>query len=109
MGTKSALKTTRRAEKKQAQRRPLQSQVRSFIAQAQKLLSREDPTAQAAVLQAIQALDKAARKGIIHPNTAARHKSILTKKLNPIAQKKRRPRSPKPKLSPPASAHPAPS
>jgi small subunit ribosomal protein S20 len=36
----------------------------------------------AAVAAAVSSLDKAAEKGIIHPNNAARRKSRLAKKLN---------------------------
>jgi len=38
--------------------------------------------AQAAVREAVSALDKAAEKGVIHPNNAARRKSRLMLKLN---------------------------
>jgi len=34
------------------------------------------------VVAAISSLDKAAEKGVIHPNNAARRKSRLIKKLN---------------------------
>jgi small subunit ribosomal protein S20 len=36
--------------------------------------------------QAISALDKAAQKGVIHQNNAARHKSRLMKQLNQARQ-----------------------
>jgi small subunit ribosomal protein S20 len=36
---------------------------------------------QAAVLEAIKELDKAATKGVIHPNNAARRKSRLLRSL----------------------------
>jgi hypothetical protein len=39
-------------------------------------------TGKEAVVTAISSLDKAAEKGIIHPNNAARRKSRLMKKLN---------------------------
>ena len=39
-------------------------------------------SAQAATAKASSALDKAAIKGVIHPNNAARRKSRLMKKLN---------------------------
>jgi len=39
-------------------------------------------SAQAAVVAAATALDKAAEKGVLHPNNAARRKSRLMKKLN---------------------------
>jgi small subunit ribosomal protein S20 len=38
--------------------------------------------AQKAIIEAISSLDKAAEKGVIHPNNAARRKSRLMKKLN---------------------------
>ena len=38
--------------------------------------------AQSAVTTAVSSLDKAAQKGVIHPNNAARRKSRLMKKLN---------------------------
>ena len=39
---------------------------------------------QDAIKKAIQALDKAAKRGVIHSNNAARRKSRLTKKLNSL-------------------------
>ena len=38
--------------------------------------------AEAAAQEAVSSLDKAAQKGIIHKNTAARSKSRLLKRLN---------------------------
>jgi|TARA_B100001971_G_C18249148_1_gene576754 small subunit ribosomal protein S20 len=38
--------------------------------------------AHSAVTTAVSSLDKAAQKGVIHPNNAARRKSRLLKKLN---------------------------
>jgi len=61
--------------------------VRSFtktcITKAEGLIAiKELDQAGEAVTQAISALDKAAKKGVIHPNNAARRKSRLMKKLN---------------------------
>jgi small subunit ribosomal protein S20 len=39
------------------------------------------------IRQAISAIDRAAKKGVIHPNNAARRKSRLMKKLNQQAAK----------------------
>ncbi|MBR1781810.1 MAG: 30S ribosomal protein S20 [Oscillospiraceae bacterium] len=44
------------------------------------------PEAEAAYKTAVKAVDKAAAKGLIHPNKAARKKSQLTIKLNAIAE-----------------------
>jgi small subunit ribosomal protein S20 len=46
------------------------------------ITSGEFEEARVAVTTAISSLDKAAEKGIIHPNNAARRKARLMKKLN---------------------------
>jgi small subunit ribosomal protein S20 len=43
--------------------------------------SGETPEAREAVILAVKALDKAAEKGVIHKNSAARRKSRLMKRL----------------------------
>lgn len=44
-------------------------------------LSRKAPENKESLMAAIAALDRAARKGVIHKNAAARKKSRLTRKL----------------------------
>jgi len=57
--------------------------TRTNITKAEKLIfSGELEAAREAVLVAVSSLDRAAEKGVIHPNNAARHKSRLMKKLN---------------------------
>lgn len=46
------------------------------------IFSGQTKQAEGEVIAAISSLDKAAGKGIIHPNNAARRKSRLMKKLN---------------------------
>jgi small subunit ribosomal protein S20 len=41
----------------------------------------EGPSASAAILEAIRAVDKAMSKGVLHRNTAARKKSALARRL----------------------------
>ena len=81
--TKSAQKQARVAERRQLRNQSVRSQCKTKITKAEKLIfSGELETAQKAVVDAISSLDKAAEKGIIHPNNAARRKSRLMKKLN---------------------------
>lgn len=81
--TKSAKKMLKVAEKRRAINRSTISAVKTHIRTAEKLIvSKELDPARAAVLQATSALDRAAQKGIIHPNNAARRKSRLLKKFN---------------------------
>jgi len=50
-------------------------------------LANSDPqAAQGAIQDAVVALDKAAQKGVIHRNAAARRKSRLMKQLNRLSQ-----------------------
>ncbi|MFQ5997045.1 MAG: 30S ribosomal protein S20 [Dehalococcoidales bacterium] len=81
--SKSAQKQMRVAEKKRLRNRSVRSQAKTNITKAERLIfSGELETAREAVLAAISSLDKAAEKGIIHPNNAARRKSRLMQKLN---------------------------
>jgi len=82
---KSAQKQARAAEKKRLRNKAVRSQCKSGIVKAEKLIfSGELESAQQAVTDAVSSLDKAAAKGVIHPNNAARRKSRLVKKLNEV-------------------------
>jgi len=81
--TKSAKKQVRVTERRRLRNRSIRSLVKTNIIKAERLIfSGEVESARAAVVAAISSLDKAAEKGIIHPNNAARRKSRLMKKLN---------------------------
>jgi small subunit ribosomal protein S20 len=57
--------------------------MRTAITKARHLTKEKDvEAAKAAVKEASISLDKAAKKGLIHPNNAARRKSRLAKSLN---------------------------
>jgi len=71
------------AEKRQLRNKSVRSLCKTDITKAERLIfSGELEAAKQAVAEAIISLDKAAEKGIIHPNNAARRKSRLMKKLN---------------------------
>ena len=81
--TKSAQKQVRVSEKRQLRNKSVRSLCKTNITKAERLIfSGELEAAKQAVAEAIISLDKAAEKGIIHPNNAARRKSRLMKKLN---------------------------
>ncbi len=67
----SALKRLRQAVKRTLRNRSVKSKIKTLVKKAR--LTR-DPKA---VRAAVKALDKAASKGILHRNTAARRKSRL--------------------------------
>ena len=80
---KSAQKAARVAQRKAERNRPIRSSVKTYVTKARRLILENDlDAAQEAVKQATTALDKAAQKGVIHPNNAARRKSRLMKSIN---------------------------
>jgi small subunit ribosomal protein S20 len=70
--------------KRTARNKSIRTECKTDVTKAEKLISAGGKTDEAkkAVLTATSTLDKAATKGIIHPNNAARRKARLTKKLN---------------------------
>ncbi len=69
--------------KRQLRNKAVRSLCKTNITKAEELIfSGKLESARAAVVEAISSLDKAAEKGIIHPNNAARRKARLMQKLN---------------------------
>ena len=86
---KTDIKRFQKQDKRRQRNRSVRSAVKTFISRARQSVvsatSREDESLQSSVLRAIKELDRAARKGILHPNNAARRKSRLMKRFNALA------------------------
>ncbi len=82
---KSAIKMIRVAAKRTENNKPARSEAKTRIDAAEALIASKPAEAQAAAVAAISALDRAADKGVLHKNNAARRKSRLMKKLNAAA------------------------
>ena len=83
--TKSAIKRLRSAERRRLRNRVSRGQARTAIKKARLLMDEGHlEEAREAVRVAVAALDKAAKKGIIHKNNAARRKSRLMRQLNQV-------------------------
>jgi small subunit ribosomal protein S20 len=80
---KSALKRIRSSARKRMKNRIYMSRTRTAVKKAREALSNSKDVQATIeqVRQAVSQLDKAASKGIIHKNAAARRKSRLMKKL----------------------------
>jgi len=80
--TKSAIKRIRSSERKRQRNQVYRSRARTYIKQTRALVGegRLDEARETAQ-KAISTLDKAAIKGIIHPNNAARRKSRLMRMI----------------------------
>ena len=77
--SKSGLKRMRQTIKRTARNQAVRSTIKTLVKHARQ--SHEATSAEARA--AIREIDSAARKGIIHPNTAARSKSRLIRHLAP--------------------------
>jgi small subunit ribosomal protein S20 len=81
--TKSAQKATRVHAKKTERNKPVRSSAKRAVTKARNLIDEKNmDAAKIAVNEAASALDRAAKKGVIHPNNAARRKSRLAKQMN---------------------------
>ena len=82
--TASAKKQARAGVRRTVRNRAVRSEVKTKIVKARRMLT-EAPVAEseryALALEAVRALDRAAAKGILHPNNAARRKARLTRQL----------------------------
>ena len=78
-------KSARVGERKKEMNQPVRTKAKGFVARTRKLVEAGDlEGALAASKDAITALDKAAQKGVIHENNAARRKSRLIKSINKL-------------------------
>jgi ribosomal protein S20 len=82
--TPSGLKRVRQAERRRAILGPRRSAAKTYVSKALAIATApaegQDPAV--ALVDALSALDRAAKVGAIHPNAAARRKSRLTRKVN---------------------------
>ena len=83
----SAIKEIRRSARRRKINQVHRSQARTYVKRARQLIIDGDlEQAEVVVHQATSALDKAAQKGVIHNNNAARRKSRLVKQLSQAKQ-----------------------
>lgn len=80
---RSALKRIRSAERRRQRNRFVRGGARTSVKKARLAISAGKPLeSEIALKEAISALDKAAEKGVIHKNNAARRKSRLMRMFN---------------------------
>ena len=86
MTSKSAQKQVRVSSRRQLRNKSTRSSLKTNITKAEKVIFGGGiDEAKKAVEEAVSSLDKAANKGIIHSNNAARRKARLIRKLNQAA------------------------
>ncbi len=83
---KSALKRIKQTRKREALGGAHRTRLRHQVRKLRVALDAKDKAAAQAILGPTLALiDHSIRKGILHPNTAARYKSRLTLRLNALS------------------------
>ena len=83
---KSAEKRVRQNAKRKEINRSNRSKLRTSIKKLRGAVAGNDKAASTELLfPTVSLIDKAVNKGIIHKNTAARHKSQLTKHVNALS------------------------
>ena len=79
---KSQIKRNRQTLKRSQRNRSVRSEINTRTRTALEAIENDAPDSDEAVRLAIKRIDKAAQKGVLHNNTAARNKSRLVRKLN---------------------------
>jgi small subunit ribosomal protein S20 len=80
--TDSAKKHMRSDERKRVRNQKVRSKVKTLVKRAEQSIGSTEEITVETVRLACSELDKAASKGVIHKNNAARRKSRLMAKLN---------------------------
>lgn len=84
---KAAYKALRQSKKRHVRNLKQKDQIAKTIKAIKKAIQNNNKTEALKLIAAgYKALDKAAKKGMIHKNQAARKKSRLTKKINQIGK-----------------------
>ncbi len=84
---KSAEKRVRQNEKRRAVNRSNKGSLRTQIKKLRAALAAGDQAqSQELLIPTIALIDKSVNKGVLHRNTAARHKSRLTMHVNELTQ-----------------------
>ena len=81
---KSAEKELRKSVKRNAANKKATSKMKNLIKVSQKQIQAKDKKVKEDFAKTMKAIDKAAKKGVIKKNTAARKKSRLMKKINAL-------------------------
>ena len=80
---KSAMKRMRQDAQRRLRNTSVKSSLKTYAKHVEGLVARSDAANAAIMLRkAVSALDKAAGKGVIHPNKAARKKAALSRKVH---------------------------
>ena len=85
---KSAIKSTRQSEERRLRNSHVKSTMKTYIKRAVQVIEAKDKERLDELLKrAVSYIDKAASKGVIHPNNASRKVARLSKRANVLSNK----------------------
>jgi small subunit ribosomal protein S20 len=79
---KASIKDLRKSAKREKFNKKISDNLKKLLKKSITAIEAKDAKAKELLTQALKAIDKAAQKGILKPNTRNRKKSRLTKKFN---------------------------
>ncbi len=83
---KSAIKRNRTNERNRLRNVAVRTRMRTFIKRAMNAIeSKDTEQVNQAVPTALSEIDRAASKGVIHPNSAARKKAMLQRRVSALS------------------------
>jgi small subunit ribosomal protein S20 len=86
----SALKQQRQGLKHRARNRQNLAKLKTQVKKLRAAVAKGDAeTAKALLSETVSEIDRAAKKGVVHDNAAARYKSRLSRRVNGLAGKTR--------------------
>lgn len=80
--TKSAMKRSRQNAKRNLYNRSVRSETKTWIKRLEKSVREKAKDVDAILRSCVSEIDKAASKGVLHPNTAARRKARAYRLVN---------------------------
>ena len=86
--TISALKQWKQSEIRRGRNHAVKSELRTQVKKVQSAVDKKDEAvAKTALREAYSLIDRAVSKGVLHRNTASRHKSRLSARVNALSAK----------------------
>lgn len=83
---KSVVKDVKKSRERRLRNLATKSRIKTFVKKTKLAQDASADNAAALLHETVSIVDKAAKRGIIHPNAAARRKSRLMKRANGSAQ-----------------------
>jgi len=79
---KSVIKDVKKSRERRLRNLATKSKIKTFVKKTKGAMDTKDENVTALINETVSIVDKAAKRGIIHPNAAARRKSRLMKRAN---------------------------